>query len=131
GRAVRGAVPAASAIRVRLRALFAIGLVSPPVARGGRYFHQQRTGDQEQPVLYVREGREGPDRVLLDPAALSADRTSALDWWYPSEDGRLLAYGVSEGGSEKSVLRVREVDSGRDLPDVIPYTRACSLEWRP
>jgi prolyl oligopeptidase len=43
----------------------------------------------------------------------------------------LVAYGVSEGGSEKSTLRVREVETGRDLPDVIPWTRACSLEWRP
>jgi prolyl oligopeptidase len=130
-RAVLDAVPSAARIRERLRALFAIGLVSPPVARGGRYFHQRRAGDQEQPILYVRQGREGPDRVLLDPAALSEDRTSALDWWYPSEDGRLLAYGVSEGGSEKSVLRVRDVESGQDLPDVIPGTRACSLSWRP
>jgi len=130
-RAILDAEPSAAAIRERLRALFAIGLVSPPVARGGLYFHQRRAGDQEQPILYVREGREGEDRVLLDPAALSADRTSALDWWYPSDDGRLLAYGVSEGGSEKSVLRVRDVASGQDLADVIPGTRACSLEWRP
>ena len=65
------------------------------------------------------------------PAALAEDRTSALDWYHPSDDGRLLAYGVSEGGSEKSVLRVRDVDTGRDLADVIPHTRACSLEWRP
>jgi len=130
-RAALDAVPAAAAIRARLRALFAIGVVSPPVARGGRYFHQRRSGDQEQPILYVREGQEGADRVLLDPATLAADRTSALDWFYPSEDGRLLAYGVSEGGSEKSVLRVRDVDGGRDLADEIPFTRACSLEWRP
>jgi prolyl oligopeptidase len=69
--------------------------------------------------------------VLLDPARLSTDAASALDWYYPSPDGRLLAYGVSEGGSEKSTLRVLDVDAGRHLPDVIPFTRAASLEWRP
>jgi prolyl oligopeptidase len=130
-RAVLDAVPAAARIRERLRALFAIGLVSPPVRRGGRYFHQQRSGAQEQPVLYVRDGRGGADRVLIDPATRAEDRTSALDWYYPSDDGALLAYGVSEGGSEKSVLRVREVDTGRDTDDVIPQTRACSLQWKP
>ena len=130
-RAAIGAVPFGPAVRDRLRALFSIGLVSPPVVRGGRYFHQRRSGDQEQPVLYVREGREGADRVLIDPATLAADHTSALDWYYPSDDGRLLAYGVSEGGSEKSVLRVRDVETGRDLGGVIPDARACSLEWRP
>ena len=130
-RAALDAIPFTAAIRARLRVLFSIGLVSAPVVRGDRYFHQRRTGDQEQPVLYLRHGRDGGDRVLLDPAALAEDRTSALDWYHPSDDGRLLAYGVSEGGSEKSVLRVREVDTGRDLADVIPWTRACSLEWRP
>ncbi|HEV7500907.1 MAG TPA: prolyl oligopeptidase family serine peptidase, partial [Vicinamibacteria bacterium] len=130
-RAALDAIPFTAAIRERLRVLFSIGLVSAPIVRGDRYFHQRRTGDQEQPVLYLRQGRDGADRVLLDPAALAEDRTSALDWYHPSDDGRLLAYGVSEGGSEKSVLRVRDVDTGRDLADVIPHTRACSLEWRP
>jgi prolyl oligopeptidase len=130
-RAALDAVPFSSRIRERLRALFSIGLVTAPVPQGGRYFHQRRAGDQEQPILYVREGREGSDRVLLDPATLTADRTSALDWYYPSDDGRLIAYGISDGGSERSVLRVREVDSGRDRPDVIPHARACSLAWRP
>jgi prolyl oligopeptidase len=130
-RAALDAIPFMAAIRERLRVLFSIGLVSAPVVRADRYFHQRRTGDQEQPVLYLRQGRDGADRVLLDPAALAEDRTSALDWYHPSDDGRLLAYGVSEGGSEKSVLRVRDVDTGRDLADVIPHTRACSLEWRP
>jgi prolyl oligopeptidase len=130
-RAALDAIPFAAAIRERLRALFSIGLVSAPIVRGERYFHQRRAGDQEQPVLYVRRGREGADRVLLDPASLAADRTSALDWFYPSDDGGLVAYGVSEGGSEMSALRVRETETGRDLPDLIPHARACSLEWRP
>jgi prolyl oligopeptidase len=130
-RAALDAIPFAAAIRARLRALFSIGLVSAPIIRGQRYFHQRRTGDQEQPVLYVRHGRDGADRVLLDPVARAEDRTSALDWYYPSDDGCLVAYGVSEGGSEQSVLHVRDVESGLDLADVIPGTRACSLEWRP
>ena len=82
-------------------------------------------------MLYVREGRQGLDRVLLDPAALGRDATTALDWFYPSPDGRLLAYGLSEGGSEQSTLRVRDVATGADLSDTIPWTRACSLEWLP
>ena len=130
-RAALDAIPFTAAIRERLRVLFSIGLVSAPAIRGDRYFHQRRTGDQEQPVLYLRQGREGEDRVLLDPARFAEDRTSALDWYYPSDDGRRLAYGVSEGGSEKSVLRILDVDTGRDLADDIPFTRACSLEWRP
>ena len=124
-------LPFRGALRARLAELFSIGSVSPPAVHRGRYFYQKRTGVQEQPVLYVRDGVRGADRVLLDPATLSPDRTSALDWFYPSHDGALLAYGISEGGSEKSTLRVRDVARGVDGDDVIPWTRACSLEWWP
>src|SRR6185436_11292756 len=130
-REVLDAQPGRDRLRSRLQQLFAIGTLSPPTQRGGRYFYERRAGAQEQPVLLVREGLNGPERTLLDPAALSADGASALDWYYPSPDGALLAYGVSEGGSEKSTLRIRRVDGGDDLQEAIPWTRACSLEWLP
>ena len=60
-----------------------------------------------------------------------SDGTRAIDWWFPSDDGARVAYGTSDGGSEESTLRVRDVASGRDLPDAIPRTRACSLAWTP
>ena len=82
-------------------------------------------------MLYVREGRDGEDRVLIDPNQLDAQGTTALDWFYPSEDGRLLAYGLSENGSEQSLLHVLEVDSGAPLPDRIPRTRSADLAWLP
>ena len=123
--------PGRDRVRNRLRALFSIGTLGPPVPRRGLYFYEKRSGAQEQPVLYVREGFAGPDRALLDPTTQAADAACALDWHYPSPDGRLLAYGLSEGGSEKSTLRVLEVATGRDLGEAIPFTRACSLEWQP
>jgi prolyl oligopeptidase len=130
-RCVLDAVPGRAAIAGRLEELFSIGSVAPPVVRRDRYVYERRDGRQEQPVLYVREGRDGPDRVLVDPAALAEDAAAALDWHYLSPDGRLLAYGISEGGSEMSLLRVRDVPAGRDLPDAIPWTRACSVAWLP
>jgi prolyl oligopeptidase len=128
-RATLDPLPGRDAIRARLRALLSIGTIAPPVPRGGRYFYEKRTGEQEQPVLLVREGTSGEDRLLIDPSALARDSACALDWHYPSPDGRLLAFGLSEGGSEKSTLRVLEVPSGQLLSDTIPFTRACSLEW--
>jgi prolyl oligopeptidase len=102
---------------------------------GGRYyFHTRREGNQNQPVLYVREGVHGAvheqDRVLLDVNQLAADGTVALDWWYASEDGKYVAYGTSPSGSEVSTLRVIESASGELLPDVIERTRAASLAWK-
>lgn len=111
------------------------GSLGTPLVRGqgrhARLFYTRRTGQQNQPVLYLREGPGGKDRVLLDVNALAADGTAALDWWYPSDDGSLLAYGISSAGNENSTLRVREVASGHDRADTIPRTRACSLAWLP
>ena len=123
--------PGREAVRKRLTSLLSIGTLTSPVPRSGHYFYTRRDGSQNQPILYVRDGVKGKDRVLLDPNALSADGTAAIDWWYPSGDGKLLAYGVSTSGDEKSTLRIIEVATGRELGDVIPNTRYCGLGWLP
>lgn len=125
------AVPGRERIQRRLDQLLSIGALSVPEPVAGRYFYQRRDGRQNQPVLYVRMGVRGEDRPLLDPNALDPAGTTALDWYYPSEDGRLLAYGLSENGSEQSVLHVLDVDTGAVLPDRIPRTRAAELAWLP
>src|SRR2546428_6578004 len=53
----------------------------------------------------------------------------ALDWWYPSWDGRYVAYGLSRGGDEMSTLQVRDLASGRDLEERIPDTQRCTVAW--
>jgi prolyl oligopeptidase len=93
------------------------------------YFHVRRPDGADQSSLFVREGLKGEDRVLLDPAHLAGDATAALDWWYPSNDGALLAYGTSVGGTELSTLHVRDVKAGTDLPDAIPFTRYATVAW--
>ncbi len=94
-------------------------------------FYTRREGSQNQPVLLVREGLHGADRVLLDPNQLSSDGTVALDWWFHSHDGRYVAYGTSASGSEISTLRVIETATGKLLADTIERTRAASVAWTP
>jgi prolyl oligopeptidase len=128
-------LPGRAALQRRYSELFEIGALGLPASRkhgdGRRYFYSRRDGKQNQPVLYVRDGVDGGDRVLIDVNGERADGTRSLDWWVPSDDGGLIAYGVSDDGSEESTLRVRDVDSGRDTRDVIPRARHCSLVWRP
>jgi prolyl oligopeptidase len=124
-------LPGRDKVHDRLGQLLDIGFLSTPAPVKGRYFYTKREGKQNQPVLYVREGLKGEERALLDPNALAADGTVALDWWYPSRDGKLLAYGLSKDGSEQSTLHVRDVATGKDRPDAIDRTRACSLTWLP
>jgi prolyl oligopeptidase len=125
------AVPGRERIRRRLEELLGIGVLGVPTPVRGRYFYLRREGRQNQPVLYWREGVAGADRVAVDPNALNQSGTTALDWYYPSKDGRLLAYGLSENGSEESVLHVLELESGQHLPDQIHRMRAASLAWLP
>lgn len=121
--------PERALIHGRLAALLSIGSLGTPTPVCGRYLYQLRDGDKNQPVLYVRDGVDGTDRIAVDPNALNADGTTALDWFYPSEDGRLLAYGLSENGSERSVLHLLDLDSLQPLPDRIPDTRSADLAW--
>ena len=125
------AIPGRSRIRRRIEQLLAIGVVGVPAPAHGRYLYLLHEGTRNQPVLYVRDGVHGADRVALDPNALNAEGTTALDWYFPSEDGRLLAYGLSEDGSEESVLHLLDLDTLELLPDRIPDTRAADLAWLP
>ena len=119
------------AIHKRLTELLSIGSVTQPVIAGRHYFYTRREGMQNQPILYVREGLNGPDRVLVDANQLAADGTIALDWFQPSENGKYVAYGTSPSGSEMSTLHIIETKTGTVLPDTIERTRAASIAWTP
>jgi prolyl oligopeptidase len=128
-RALLDPLPGRDRIKSRLSQLLEIGTVGAPQMAGRFYFHTRREGNQNQPVLYVRQGLNGEDRVLVDVNKMSADGTVALDWWYVSEDGKYVAFGTSASGSEESTLRIVESETGKMLPDTIERTRFASVAW--
>jgi prolyl oligopeptidase len=129
-RGILDPLPGRAAINQRLTDLLSIGSVTAPIIAGRHYFYTKREGMQNQPVLYVRDGVNGPDRVLVDANKLAADGTIALDWYYPSDNGKYVAYGTSPSGSEVSTLYVIETKTGTLLPDTIERTRAASVAWK-
>jgi prolyl oligopeptidase len=129
-RAILDPLPGRDKINARLSQLLEIGTVGTPQMGGKYYFHTRREGNQNQPMLYVREGLNGDDRILVDVSKLAADGTIALDWWYASEDGKYVAYGTSPSGSEQSTLHLVESSTGKVLPDSIERTSAASLAWK-
>jgi len=129
-RSILDPLPGRTQIHARLKQLMSIGTLSAPQIGGPYYFYTRRDGAQNQPVLLVREGLHGKDRSLVDVNKLAADGTIALDWWYPSDDGKYVAYGISTNGSEESVLHVTESATGKMLPDKIERTRFASLAWK-
>lgn len=130
-RALLDAVPFRAVIERELAGLLAAGTVTPPECRAGRYFYTRRVGSQNQAVLCMREGEAGTDRTLFDPNTLSAEGRVSLDWWYPSADGRLLAFGCSLDDDEWSTLQILEVDTGEVLPERIGRMRFASVAWLP
>lgn len=127
----------------RIEALLSQDTIGTPVLRGDTLFYTRRSGGANQPVLCVRKvpsdcGAPGqtaqpeqPERVILDPNTLSGKGIVALDWWQPSPDGSMLAYGCSEGGDEWSVLHVLDVATGEVLPDTIKRARYAGVTWKP
>jgi prolyl oligopeptidase len=128
-RALLDPVPGREAVHARLTELLRIGDIGVPRVGGKYYFYTRRDGLQNQPVLYVREGIDGKDRVLVDVNLLAADGTVALDWFWPAEHGKYVAYGTSSSGSEMSTLHIVETKTGNLLPDTIERTHAASIAW--
>ena len=122
-------VPQRAKIHARLMELTNYERVSAPTHEGGRYFYLRNTGLQNQPVLYWQQGLNGESKVLLDPNTLAADGTVALQSTSVTEDGKLMAYSLSEAGSDLQKIHVRNVSSGQDLPDLVEWVKFSGISW--
>src|SRR5262245_25945661 len=117
-------LPAMDALRKRVK-----GLLSAASSdyfalryRGGRLFALKAQPPAEQPFLVTLKSADEPqgEQVVLDPNKLNPKGTTAIDFYVPSLDGRLVAVSLSEGGTEDGTVHVYEVAGGKELPDVIP-----------
>lgn len=122
-------LPGRDILARRMKALFDHERYGTPRKAGKRYFHTYNTGLLNQSPLYVREGLEGEQKLLLDPNGLSEDGATALAEWEPSPDGRRLLHAVQDGGSDWRILRVLDVDTGEMLADEIRWVKFSGLAW--
>ena len=129
GRSYLDNLPTREAVRERMAEILASGSVSTPIEAGGRYFYSRRDGDQDQPVVYMRRGLRREDQALLDPNAMGEDGTTTVDWFVPSKDGRMLAYGMSTEGTETSTMYILDIETGKPLDDVFPKVRFANPQW--
>jgi prolyl oligopeptidase len=112
-------LPGRRELEERLGELMSLPSVGAPRMRMNRYFNEERVGDENQEVLFLREGFDGAPSVLLDPNALDESGLVSLDWFEPNHDGTLMAFGLSHAGDENSVLYIMEVDTRRWLAEEI------------
>jgi prolyl oligopeptidase len=116
-------LPARAQFKTRFTKLFDLERLGEPFQAGGRYFFTRNTGLQNQSVLYVAASLDAAPRVALDPNTLSKDGSLAVVGYAASHDGRLMAYGVSVSGSDWTDWHVRDLGTGKDLADVVRFTK--------
>ena len=123
-------LPGRDRLAAQVRELLSTGYVGTPVWRGERCLFTQRAPDQEHGVLCTRLADE-PVEVLVDPMAIDPSGLTTLDAWQPDKEGRLLAYQLSEGGDEESLLRVIDVTTGSLVDGPIDRCRYSNVAWLP
>jgi prolyl oligopeptidase len=122
-------IPQRKAIGKRITELWNYERTSAPFKEGGRYFCKRNNGLQNQDVLYTMETLDAEPRLLLDPNKLSKDGTVALSGLAISPDGKLVAVGLAESGSDWQSWKVLEVDSGKFRDDELKWVKFSSASW--
>src|SRR5260221_11137167 len=113
-------IPGRECIRERIRELLAVETYDSLQRAGNRYFFRKRMPDQEQPCIYMREGSDGEDQLLIDPAERGTGQFTAVKPLRVSPDGRLLLYEVKEGGERTGTFELLEIETRKRLPDLLP-----------
>jgi prolyl oligopeptidase len=126
----RDELPGRERLAARVRELLSTGYVGTPAWRGERSFYPRRDPGSEHGVLCTRLG-DGTEQVLVDPMAIDPSGLTTLDAWQPDKEGRLLAYQLSEGGDEESLLRVIDVTTGALVDGPIDRCRYSNVAWLP
>lgn len=122
-------IPQRERIRSRIQELFNFERFGVPFEKGGQYFYTRNSGLQNQSVLYVTPTLEQEGRELLDPNKLSEDGTVSLTETAVSEDGKLMVVGTSSAGSDWQEFRIKEIATGKDLPDLLEWIKFSGAAW--
>ncbi|KAF0250541.1 MAG: peptidase S9A prolyl oligopeptidase domain protein beta-propeller [bacterium] len=123
-------IPYRQKVKERLEKVFNYPKYSSPFRRGDNYIFFKNDGLQNQSVAYIQKGLEGKAEVLLDPNTFSTDGTSRLGAFSISKDGKYLAYGISQGGSDWQTYYVMEIASKKVLPETIEWVKVSGLSWQ-
>jgi prolyl oligopeptidase PreP (S9A serine peptidase family) len=127
-RSVLDRLPSVPALRTRLREI--ASAPSPSwsalARRGDALFALKSDPPKQQPFLVRMATSADPatERVLVDPNALDASGGTAIDWYVPSVDGKIVAVSLSKGGSEAGDVHVFDGETGKPFADVIRASTA-------
>lgn len=123
-------LPERDAIAARLKKIWNFERWGAPERHGPYWFYTHNDGLQNQAVIFVTKDPASPGHVLIDPNTLAADGTVSLREVSASDDGKLVAYARSDAGSDWQTWHVRNVATGKDLPDELDWAKFGGGSWR-
>ena len=123
------ALPLREHFRTRITELWNYPKVGVPMREAGQLFYTKNTGLQRQSVWFTRKTLDAPERMVIDPNALSPDGSVALSLFSPAPDGRHFAYGLSQGGSDWPTVYVRDLDTEKQLADTLRWLKFTNVSW--
>ncbi len=124
-------LPTRNKYESRLSELLYVPAISAPLVRKNKAFFSERGAKDEKSIIYVRDlsANDGAKRVLLDPNQLSSDGSVSIGHYFPSPDGKFMAYTLKQNNADQATLYIMDVDSGKNLPDIIEGARYADPEW--
>jgi prolyl oligopeptidase len=124
------AIPNRDKIKTRLTELWNYNKESAPYKKGKSFFCFKNNGLQNQSVMYIKKTLTEDGEILLDPNELSMDGTTSLSSTSISKDGKILAYGISKAGSDWVEIHFKDIETKKDLPDVIKWVKFSGTSWK-
>lgn len=117
-------------IKNRLTSIWNYPKYGTPFKHGDMYFFYKNDGLQNQSVLYKLKDLSAEPTILIDPNSLSTDGTVALTLTSFSTDGKMMAYATSASGSDLQIIKIKNVETLADLPEVIQWCKFTSIAWK-
>jgi len=118
-------------VHSRVAELLSAPFGSEPWNLSNRYFFLKRQKGSEQPVIVVKEGWSGEERILVDPVSRTGDTTTAVAICNISHDGRFLAYSVRRGGTDHSAVEILDLERNVVLHDCLPEGFCTGFSFAP
>lgn len=126
-----GKLPAKAKFAKRIEELQKTDQITTPSVRAGRYFFTKRAAGEDLFSIYMREGAEGKDILLIDPAPMNPKHTTSIGIDDLTDDGKVLAYSVRQGGADENEVRFFDVDAKKDIGAPLPAARYFSTSVTP
>lgn len=123
------AIPFRNTIKARMEKLWNYEKVSAPFKEGDYTYYYKNNGLQNQSVLY-RKDAKGTEELFLDPNTFSKDATTSLDGVSFSKDGSLVAYSISEAGSDWRKVIFIDAKTKQSIGEPLVDVKFSGLSWK-